>query len=196
MLAASSSMQPVAVSTLPRQAIKQASSSSQRTAASTASTALSRRSRIAEPAASAASSPARAHSSCSGSSLPGRIEPAPPCTTRRHLVSLMAEALAGPSAPRQLTSTHRSYNYDIKLREAKLANDKVIALPATGERSASTYSGYAMLALLLLAILADAYGIQQLGTDSGTDTGIIVVIAATLVFILVLPGFSMMQPNP
>ncbi len=69
-----------------------------------------------------------------------------------------------------------------------MANDKVIALTATGERSASTYSGYAMLALLLLAILADAYGIQQLRTDSGTDTGIIVVIAATLVFILVVPG--------
>ena len=76
-----------------------------------------------------------------------------------------------------------------------MANDKVIALTATSERPASTMSGYAMLIVLLLAILADVYGIQQLGTDTGTGLGIIVVIAATLIFILVMPGFYMLQPN-
>ncbi|MEA3059777.1 MAG: hypothetical protein QOE50_1189, partial [Sphingomonadales bacterium] len=60
-----------------------------------------------------------------------------------------------------------------------MANENVIALTATSERQASTYSGYAMLIVLLLAILADVFGIQQLGTDNATRTGIIVVIAAT-----------------
>ena len=44
-----------------------------------------------------------------------------------------------------------------------MANDKVIALTATSERPASTSSGYVMLIVLLLAIFADIYGIQQLG---------------------------------
>ena len=76
-----------------------------------------------------------------------------------------------------------------------MANDKIIALTATSERPASTMSGYAMLILLLAAILSDIFGIQQLGTDTGTGTGIIIVIAATLIFVLVMPGFYMLQPN-
>src|SRR5205085_7602238 len=168
MIAASSSMQPVAVSTLPRPALKQMSSSRTCTAASTASIAASCFSRTAEPAASAASSPSRAHFSCSGSSRPGRIEPAPPWTTRRHLVVLMAGALAAARDARQLTNPVPAYNYDIKLTEAWMANDKVIALTATSERPASTMSGYAMLMVLVLAILADVYAVQQLGTGGAT----------------------------
>ncbi len=76
-----------------------------------------------------------------------------------------------------------------------MAKDNVIALTATSERTASTMSGYAMLILLLLAVLADVYGIQQLGTDTATGMGMVIVIAATLVFILVIPGFYMLQPN-
>ena len=76
-----------------------------------------------------------------------------------------------------------------------MANENVIALTATSERPASTLSGYVMLIVLLLAILADVYGIQQLGSFGGGATAFIVVIAATLVFILVMPGFFMLQPN-
>ena len=47
-----------------------------------------------------------------------------------------------------------------------MANDKVIALTATSERAASSSSGYAMLIVLLLAILADVYGVQQLGSNA------------------------------
>jgi regulator of protease activity HflC (stomatin/prohibitin superfamily) len=79
--------------------------------------------------------------------------------------------------------------------EAKVANHTVIALNATSERPASTMSGYVMLILLLLAILADVYGIGQLGGSHRSLSGLIVVVAATLVFILVLPGFYMLQPN-
>ena len=45
-----------------------------------------------------------------------------------------------------------------------MANGKIIALTATSERPALTSSGYAMLIVLLLAILADVYGIQRLGS--------------------------------
>jgi regulator of protease activity HflC (stomatin/prohibitin superfamily) len=80
-------------------------------------------------------------------------------------------------------------------REAKVANDKVIALTATSERPASTSSGYAMLIVLLLAILADAYGIQQLGIGGAGPIDLVILIGATLAFILIMPGFYMLQPN-
>jgi regulator of protease activity HflC (stomatin/prohibitin superfamily) len=76
-----------------------------------------------------------------------------------------------------------------------VADDKIIALTATSERPASTMSGYAMLIVLLLAILADIYGIMQLGTYGGEALGLPLVIVASLAFILVMPGFYMLQPN-
>jgi len=75
-----------------------------------------------------------------------------------------------------------------------VANDKVIALTATAERPASTASGYAMLIALLLAVVADVYGISRL-TDGPDGTAIALVTVATLTFILVMPGFYMLQPN-
>ena len=75
-----------------------------------------------------------------------------------------------------------------------MTNDKVIALTATGERPAATFSGFVMLGLLLLAIVADIYGISQLGRP-GNGTAAVVVIAATILFVLVMPGFYMLQPN-
>ena len=75
-----------------------------------------------------------------------------------------------------------------------MAEGKVIALTATSEREAATMSGYAMLIVLLLAILADAYGINRIATvHDATSFGIIVL--ATIVFVLVMPGFYMLQPN-
>ena len=94
-----------------------------------------------------------------------------------------------------MTIADEIYYFDIKLRETEVPNEKVIALTATSERPASTYSGYVMLIVLLVAILADIYGIQQLGSSAGGAMGFVTVIAATLVFILVMPGFFMLQPN-
>jgi regulator of protease activity HflC (stomatin/prohibitin superfamily) len=75
-----------------------------------------------------------------------------------------------------------------------VAKDKVIALTATSERPPSTVNGYGMLIVLLFAILADIYGIVRLGRSPDT-LGLMIVIVATLVFILVAPGFYMLQPN-
>ena len=76
-----------------------------------------------------------------------------------------------------------------------MADGKVIALTATSEREASTSSGYAMLIVLLLAILADVYGIQRLGNGGPDMLGLTTVVVATIAFILVMPGFYMLQPN-
>ena len=76
-----------------------------------------------------------------------------------------------------------------------MSDDKVIALTATAERPASTISGYIMLIVLLLAIVADVYGITLLGSWGGAGTGVVITIFATIVFILVMPGFYMLQPN-
>ena len=75
-----------------------------------------------------------------------------------------------------------------------MANDKVIALTATSERPASTLSGYGMLIVLLLAILGDIYGINRL-SSGGEAIDIATVIISTIAFILVFPGFFMLQPN-
>ena len=75
-----------------------------------------------------------------------------------------------------------------------MAQDKIIALTATSERPAATMSGYAMLVLLVVAILADIYGISRI-RDIENAVPFVLVIVATLVFILVMPGFYMLQPN-
>lgn len=76
-----------------------------------------------------------------------------------------------------------------------MANDKTIALTATAERPATTVSGYAMLLVLLLAILGDAYAISALPSAAGGTANVVEIIVATLVFVLVMPGFYMLQPN-
>jgi regulator of protease activity HflC (stomatin/prohibitin superfamily) len=76
-----------------------------------------------------------------------------------------------------------------------MANGNVIALTATSERQAGTSSGYAMLIVLLLAILGDVYGIGQLGSFGNRTLDLMIVVLATIVFILVVPGFYMLQPN-
>lgn len=76
-----------------------------------------------------------------------------------------------------------------------MADGKVIALTATGEREASTSSGYVMLVVLLLAILADIYAIWSLPRGPGGTLNVGILIVSTLVFILVMPGFYMLQPN-
>jgi regulator of protease activity HflC (stomatin/prohibitin superfamily) len=76
-----------------------------------------------------------------------------------------------------------------------VADGKVIALTATTEREAATSSGYAMLVVLVLAVLADGWAISALPQGPGGTLNVLVIIAATLAFILVMPGFYMLQPN-
>jgi regulator of protease activity HflC (stomatin/prohibitin superfamily) len=52
-----------------------------------------------------------------------------------------------------------------------------------------------MLIVLLLAIAADAYAITSLPHGPGGTLNVVTIIVATIVFILVMPGFYMLQPN-
>jgi regulator of protease activity HflC (stomatin/prohibitin superfamily) len=76
-----------------------------------------------------------------------------------------------------------------------VTNDKVIALTATSERPASTMSGYAMLVILVAAVVVDAYASYSLPHGPGGTLIVAMLVVATLVFILVMPGFYMLQPN-
>ncbi len=76
-----------------------------------------------------------------------------------------------------------------------MSDDKVIALTATAERPASTISGYVMLILLLLAILGDVYAIASMPIGPAVGFNILLIVLSTLLFILVMPGFYMLQPN-
>ena len=76
-----------------------------------------------------------------------------------------------------------------------MAKDKVIALSATSERAASTLSGYPMLLVALLGIAMDAYGIYRLPNGGSPLLSVVLTIAGTILLVLVMPGFYMLQPN-
>jgi regulator of protease activity HflC (stomatin/prohibitin superfamily) len=79
--------------------------------------------------------------------------------------------------------------------EANLAQDQVIALNATTERRASTFSGYLMLFLLLLILLFAGLGFAGIGGDDSNWMPAMGVTLAPFLLILIVPGFYMLQPN-
>ena len=76
-----------------------------------------------------------------------------------------------------------------------MVESNVIALSSSRERTASTASGYAMLLVLLLAIVAQVYGVLQLARDNPSALAIAIVIIAPIVLLFVACGFYMLQPN-
>ncbi|HJP69286.1 MAG TPA: SPFH domain-containing protein [Sphingomicrobium sp.] len=72
---------------------------------------------------------------------------------------------------------------------------QVIALTATSERPGATLTGYAMLILLFLVILVDIYAITALPQARGGMVDVFLIVLASLTFVLVIPGFYMLQPN-
>ena len=76
-----------------------------------------------------------------------------------------------------------------------MTEPNVIALNMSRERSASTMSGYMMLAVLLLAIVVQIWGIYELAGENDSAGPVAAVILAPLVLILVACGFYMLQPN-
>ncbi len=76
-----------------------------------------------------------------------------------------------------------------------MTESNVIALNMNRERPAATMSGYMMLALLLLSILVQAWGVYELANDNNGALQIATVIVAPIVLIFVSCGFYMLQPN-
>jgi regulator of protease activity HflC (stomatin/prohibitin superfamily) len=66
------------------------------------------------------------------------------------------------------------------------------ALNASREGQANTSSGYLMLMLMIVAAAGVAWGIFVVKGDQGNPA---ILIAATTAFLLIVPGFYMIQPN-
>ena len=76
-----------------------------------------------------------------------------------------------------------------------MTDDKVIALTATSERPAESFSGYAMLVALLVVIAFWVFGFFNLASDSSGLLPVISTFLGPLLLLLILPGFYMLQPN-
>ena len=76
-----------------------------------------------------------------------------------------------------------------------MTESNVIALNMSRERQAATMSGYMMLALLLLSIIAQVWGVYELANDNNGALQVVTVIVAPIVLIFVACGFYMLQPN-
>lgn len=70
-----------------------------------------------------------------------------------------------------------------------------VALNASVERQATTFSGYLMLLILLLSMAAVGWGIADFADELPTRGGITAFAAGIIVFMLTLSGFYMIQPN-
>jgi regulator of protease activity HflC (stomatin/prohibitin superfamily) len=68
------------------------------------------------------------------------------------------------------------------------------ALRLSQERPARTGSGYVMLLVLLLTLVAAAIGFAQL-TQKDIGLGVILIVLGTLAFLFILCGFYLLQPN-
>ncbi|MGH6706238.1 MAG: SPFH domain-containing protein [Sphingomicrobium sp.] len=76
-----------------------------------------------------------------------------------------------------------------------MVESNVVALTSSRERQASTMSGYLMLALLLLSIVVQIYGIVQLANDNPSLVALLAVIVAPIALLFIACGFYMLQPN-
>ena len=74
-------------------------------------------------------------------------------------------------------------------------SESVIALTSSREHRAATASGYAMLLVLLVAIIVQLFGIVSLANDRPSALAIAAVIFGPLAILLIAPGFYMLQPN-
>ena len=73
--------------------------------------------------------------------------------------------------------------------------EPTFALTSSRERLAATTSGYVMLAVLLGAIIVQAWAVISLASDNGSAVHVIAVILGPLLLLFVACGFYMLQPN-
>ena len=74
-------------------------------------------------------------------------------------------------------------------------SDPVFALTSSRERPAAATSGYVMLAVLLVAIILQIYGLSMLIRDQFGPLTIALMILGPIVILFVACGFYMLQPN-
>ena len=76
-----------------------------------------------------------------------------------------------------------------------MTDSNQFALTSSRERTASTTSGYMMLALLLAAIVLQIFGIVELASDRTGTLSIAAVVIAPIAILFIACGFYMLQPN-
>jgi len=76
-----------------------------------------------------------------------------------------------------------------------MTESNVSALNLSRERPAAATSGYVMLLILLLSIVAQVWGVAELANGKAGVLQIATVIVAPLVLVFVACGFYMLQPN-
>lgn len=76
-----------------------------------------------------------------------------------------------------------------------MAKDKAAILNKTQERPAATSNGYAMLAILLLALAITGWAVVRLVQDQHDLLTIMLLLGGLLAALLVSSGFYMLQPN-
>ena len=74
-------------------------------------------------------------------------------------------------------------------------SEPIFALTSSRERTASTASGYMMLAVLLVAIILQIWGISMLVRDQFGPLTAALMILGPIVILFVSCGFYMLQPN-
>ena len=74
-----------------------------------------------------------------------------------------------------------------------MSNGEVIALKSSRERDGATFSGYAMLALLLIGIAMEGFAITRLIRDEFGPVTSATFFGGLGLLILILPGFYMLQ---
>ncbi len=74
-------------------------------------------------------------------------------------------------------------------------SEPIFALTSSRERPAATASGYMMLAVLLVAIVLQIYGISLLVRDQFGPLTLALTILMPIVILFVACGFYMLQPN-
>jgi hypothetical protein len=77
----------------------------------------------------------------------------------------------------------------------KTTHSDLRALRLSQERPAHTYSGYAMLLVLLVTIAATIAGLALLADDSTLGFGVLLIIAGVIAMLFVACGFYFLQPN-
>lgn len=76
-----------------------------------------------------------------------------------------------------------------------MTTEEMIQLTTSRETAASTMSGYPMLLLLLASIALTIWGIAGLAGGDESAGMIALVIAGPLLFLFIIAGFFMLQPN-
>jgi regulator of protease activity HflC (stomatin/prohibitin superfamily) len=77
----------------------------------------------------------------------------------------------------------------------KAAKGDVIALTSSRERAASTMNGYVMVLVLLVTIALTVWGVARLVRDEFGLFTLFAVFGGSLLAVLVMSGFYMLQPN-